>query len=52
MDSEIIRLASMTFVGTCISAVYWALIGIFAKKKWLKFLISILLMGVTIYLIT
>lgn len=50
MDFEIIRLASMVLVGTCVSAIYWALVGIFTEKKWLKILISILMMGVTIYL--
>jgi magnesium-transporting ATPase (P-type) len=52
MDSEIVRLASMAFVGVCISVIYWFLIGIFTQKKWLKILISILMTGVTIYLFT
>jgi len=52
MDSEIIRLLSIALVGMCVSWIYWLFIGVFIKKQWLKILISILMMGITIYLVT
>jgi hypothetical protein len=52
MNSEIIELASATFVGVCVSILYWSFLRIFIEKKWLKAIISILLMGITIYLFT
>jgi len=52
MSSEFIRLFSIALVGMCVSWMYWLFIGVFVKKKWLRISISILMMGVTIYLVT
>jgi hypothetical protein len=52
MDSEIIRLGLMGLAGVCVTWIYWFFLGIFTEKKWLKILLSILMMGITIYLAT
>jgi hypothetical protein len=50
MDFEFIRLGLTGFAGICVTCVYWSFIGIFTEKKWIKTIISLLMMGITIYL--
>jgi len=48
MSSEIVRLFLLSLAGASVSCIYWALIGIFTEKKWIKIIIVALMMTISI----